>query len=233
MKHGLLKLINGIVIFCICNSASAALLDFTDSGLVGSLSSIPNGYSGTINGIGFTLTSTDGTVNFNQGYDGTAHTGCQSTGGALKCDIDGAGIDIAGYADDEITGIGPGNQTLTLAFDQVVEITAFYFLDLYVNSDGSGRREQATISIDGSFFNTVDATEAQNLGGYADLLTGSVFAQTLQFTANPNPAFWDDCNNDYALAGIDVNHVPLPPALWLFGSAVVGLVGSRKRISHK
>jgi hypothetical protein len=77
----------------------ATYLDFTDDSTVSSLSLITNGFGGTVDGVGFTLTSTDG-VNFNEGYDGSGpstNPGCQANGGPLKCDNDGAGI-----SDDEM-----------------------------------------------------------------------------------------------------------------------------------
>ncbi len=227
MKNGLLKLIHGVAFVFFCQSSMAGLLDFTDSSLIGSLTTVTNGYSGTYNGIGFTLTSTNGAVNFEQGYDGSAQIGCQSGGGVLKCDQDGAGIHPLHHGkDDEITG---GSQTLTLTFDQVVKISGFHFLDLYVNPDGKGSKEQATIILDGAFFKTVDATATVGDGGYANLIIGPILAQTLEFSANPYYIFWDDHNNDYALAGVDVSAVPLPPAVWLFGSAIAGLIGFRRR----
>jgi hypothetical protein len=224
MKQRILKLITGVATFCLCNNAMATLLDFTDSSLISSLSTISNGYSGSIDGIGFSLTSEDGTVNFNESYDGSSRSGCQSTGGVLQCDTDGAGI-----TDDEITGFQVSDQTLTLTFDSAVSLTGFYFLDLYINPNGSGAKEQATISIDGVLFDTVDAIGATGDGGYADLLTTPILAQTIQLTAVNNPSFWDDFNNDYSFAGVDVNtNVPEPHTILLLGAGLVGMAGVKR-----
>jgi hypothetical protein len=224
MDHRILKSIAGIAMFCLCQSSMATLLDFTDYNLINSLSTISNGYSGTIDGIGFTLTSGDGTVNFNERYDGSSSAGCQSTGGDLQCGADGAAID-----DDEITGIGEGNQTLTLRFDRVVNLSGFYFLDLYINPDGSGAREQATISLDGALFDTVDAISTVGDGGYADLITSPILAQTIHLTAESDSIYWDDNNNDYAFAGVDVSsaNVPEPYSILLFGTGLFGIARAR------
>jgi hypothetical protein len=224
MKHRILKLITGVATFCLCHNAMATLLDFTDSSIISSLSSISNGYSGTIDGVGFTLTSDDGTVNFNESYDGSSSNGCQSTGGVLKCDTDGAGI-----TDDEITGVQVSDQILTLTFDSVVSLSGFYFLDLYINPK-NGAREQATISLDGALFSTVNAIGVAGDGGYADLLTTPILAQTIQFTAVDNSSYWDDNNNDYSFAGADVSvsSVPEPHTILLLGAGLVGMAGVKR-----
>jgi len=200
-------------------------LDFTDDSQIGSFTSIADGYGGTFNGIGFTLTSSDGIVNFTQRYDGNGD-GCQSNGGILKCDGDGAGISLdSRNFDDEITA----GQTLTLSFEREVNVNGIAFLDLYLNDNGRAK-EQATITFDGVLFDKVNATEPRLNGGYAYLnLVAPTLVQTIEFTAADGRQFRDDRNNDYALAAVDVSPVPLPPAIWLFGTGIVGLAGGIRR----
>jgi len=192
----------------LCNGAMAAYIDFTDDS---------TGLSGMVDGIGFTLTSTDGTVTLNQDgrYDGSSYSHCQPAG-SLTCDRDGVGI-----RNDEITM----GQTLSLVFDTAVRITSFEFLDLYKGKYA----EEATVTIDGGISRSVSATESSGVGGYANLgflaLVGA--GQNIAFTARN--FFGDDGNNDYALAAITVSAVPIPAAIWLFGTALIGLVGFGRR----
>ena len=197
-----------------CNGATAAYIDFTDSDL--SLSAITNGFEGSIDNIGFQITST-GTVTLDSDgrYDGSSVSHCQPSG-TLECDRDGVGI-----RNDEITM----GQTLNLIFDTAVRITSIEFLDLY-----EGRyAEEVTETIDGSISRNVSATESSGVGGYANLgflaLVGA--GQNIAFTARN--FYGDDGNNDYALAAITISAVPVPAAVWLFGTALVGLVGFTKR----
>jgi hypothetical protein len=215
-------LIAGLVASCLCNGAVAAYLDFTDDNIISSLTSITDGFKGEIDGIGFTLTSTDGLVNFNESYDGSANTGCQSGGGPLMCDSDGAGI-----GNDEITGLTVGSgQTLSLVFDTEVYISSFDFLDLYV---GTGT-ERATVTIDGGTSDSVDANlfGTSGDGGYAHLDLLSI-GTTIEFTAPSGMAFRDDGTNDYAFAAITVSAVPIPATAWLFGTALLGFIGFSRR----
>lgn len=190
-----------------CNSAMSAYIDFTDNS---------TGLSGTVDGIGFMLTST-GTITLNNdgGYDGSSLLHCQP-GGSLSCDRDGVGI-----RNDEITM----GQTLNLIFDTAVYITSIEFLDLYKGEEA----EEATVTIGGGISNSVIATETSGVGGYAnlDFLALAEAGQNIAFTAKN--FYGDDGNNDYALAAITVNAVPIPAGIWLFGTALIGLVGFSRR----
>jgi len=220
----------GLLVGILCNSVSAAYLDFTDDSL--SLSSITDGYSGSIDGVGFTLTSTNPAVvklDSDGGYDGSSSAPCQA-GGPLKCDKDGVGIN-----NDEISGLNESSgQILTLEFATAVSISSFDFLDLYRNPGaGSQAREQARVTIDGGTPYTRDALGISGDGGYArlDLLAygGPVLGKKIEFTAFQGTNLQDDADNDYALAALTVSAVPVPAAVWLFGTALAGLIGFSKR----
>ncbi len=224
MKNRILKLVSGIAVFCLCNSASAALLDFTDTAFLATLNKVSNSeYTGTFDGVGFTLSATNGNINLltDGGYDGSNRSICASNGGQFACGTDGIGID-----DDEIGEDGGGIiENLTLTFDTAVNISGFHFIDLYkVNGT-----EQATVIIDGNSPFTVDATQGAGEGGYASYVSAQILATTIVFTAESTIGVQDDANNNYALGGVNVSAVPVPAAAWLFVSGIVGLMGFSTR----
>jgi len=222
----------GLVAGLLCNGAMAAFLDFTDDSL--SLTPIiTGGYSGSVDGVGFTLTTTNPAVvmlDADGGYDGSPSSPCQVDSGPLMCDKDGVGID-----NDEISGLNESSgQILTLEFATAVSISSFDFLDLYRNPGaGSQAREQARVTIDGGTPHTVDAIGSSGDGGYARLdllaLGGPVLGKKIEFTAFQGSNLQDDADNDYALAALTVSAVPVPAAVWLFGTALAGLIGFSKR----
>lgn len=215
----------GLLTGLLGNSAVGAYLDFTDSITLGNLSGSGSSYSGSIDGIGFSLTSVNGEINFTEGYDGdNPSTWCQPAG--LACVKDGIGI-----SNDEVTG--ENAQTLSLVFDVPVYIHSLEFLDLYDNRHNGKGREQATVNIDGTLF-LVNADGTPGDGGYAmlDLQSLASPVQAIVFSANSLEALRDDNTNDYAFAAASVSAVPIPGAAWLFGAALLGLTGLGKRKSR-
>jgi len=221
MKKAFLT-ISGFILLTASNISTAALIDFTTSGL----SVVDNKITGTTDGVGYTV-STNGTLNINEGYDGSQNNGCTPQAPSLACNIDGIGV-----GNDELNN----NEIVTLTFTEDVLLSGFYFLDLY---DGSSRavkntdgkefytQEEATVTLPDLTTLTILGTETGGQGGFAELTGFSpitiLAGQAVTFTADVFKG--DDGNNDYALAGITVNAIPLPGAVWLFGSALVGFAG--------
>jgi len=211
----------------IASSASyAALLDFTDMDVLNALQKSGSGsnttYSGTIDNVAFTLSSTAGVLKKHKDrqYDGSSNIGCQSGGGPLKCDKDGLGVD-----NDEITGYSStaARETITINFAKAVSISDFYVLDLYQGQ----RREQAQIILESYNF-LLAATASSGDGGFGHLsLPAPLITDKVVFAA---PYFsGDDGNNDFAIAGLALTPVPLPAAGWLFLSGLAGLAWVRKK----
>ena len=191
-------------------AAHAAIIDFTVPGAT---------TSGSILGVGWTLSSTDGPITFTP-QDG-------STCAVLNCSGDGAGI-----SDDEVSSATTtSGEVLKLTFNAPIQVTGLYFLDLYTSDLDSTDREQARVGTDGTNFPLVftaslSETPASDSGflaatGIVPIVLGA--GESIFFTAFSVPGFNDDLGvNDFALAGVVVEAIPIPPALFLFGTALVG-----------
>lgn len=201
MNQTKLNIIGGALVLLLCNSASAALLDFTDNSV---------GYTGTVDGVGYTLSSTGGAMNRDEqpGYG----AGC----GVLACDNDGVGV--SGRDNDEVDF----DESLTLDFAAPVYLTGLHFQDLF-------KVEQVKVVVDGGTPFFIDAVyEIGQGGGYLNyILTSPILASKIELFAEFSNG--DAGDNNYALAGVNVSAVPLPAAVWLFGSALVGLIGFRRQ----
>lgn len=60
-------------------------------------------------------------------------------------------------------------------------------------------------------------------------LFGDVFIRSLSFEGNNIDLTLNASNNLYVYNSISVSQVPVPAAAWLFGSALVGLAGIKRR----
>jgi hypothetical protein len=178
-----------------------------------------------------TVTST-GTVNLNESFDGPTMTS------VLSLVRDGIGI-----GDDEITGaMLTGGETLTVMFENPGTVIDLFFLDLYTS--GRDKAEEITASffdMTSSLLTTVSsqAPAANTLAGYANggYLAVSVNVPNVKYfqlsmTNSLAGSSSDDGSNDAAWAGATVLEagagptvVPIPAAVWLFGSALVGIAG--------
>jgi len=207
-------------------ASNAALLDFTDLDVLNALTQSGSGssttYSGLIDNVAFTLSATGGTLKKHNDskYDGSSYIGCQSTGGPLKCDKDGLGVD-----NDEITGYSDqaAKETIIISFAKPVSISDFYFLDLYKGQ----KKEKAIVKINGDKYG-LKASAISGDGGFGELsLVTPLITDKLVFAAPFK--IGDDGNNDYAVAGLSLTPVPLPAAAWLFVSGLAGLAWLRRR----
>lgn len=113
-------------------------------------------------------------------------------------------------SDDNMTD----NEKLTLSFDQVVKITQINM----VNGDHFTNNWAGNfgLSIDGSAWQTVALASIFNTP-----ITGKVF----EFWNNNNST---NANKEFYISSMNVSAVPLPAAVWLFGSALLGFTAMRK-----
>jgi len=193
-------------------TANAAFIDFTDDSWSDAIN-IGSNTNATIDNV--TLTALNGKLTFNARDRGGCVAG-QPTNG-LTCDGDGIGVN-----NDEITQAGSeftsSDQTITISFAEAVDITNLYVLDLF-GSEGNGE----IAVIDGVGYQAPAGNLGIAGGYYATGFTGFGIT-SIVLTGN------EDYFSDYALAAIDVeiSAVPLPGALILFGSALLGMFGFKR-----
>jgi hypothetical protein len=158
----------------------------------------------------------DSTLSFT--VDDFTVTAAAFSGGSasyLSRSVFGLGVSSWLLDNPQIDGIGR-NDTLVLTFPADVILKSASFTLMGLNDDfrllnGSGvSLLTADIPDDGYFdFTTILPESAR---------TGSVFGFTV--------AGWND---DYMLAGIEVTQIPVPPAIVLLCSGLMGLIGIRRR----
>lgn len=185
--------------------AQATLIDFTDQSWKDAIGSGKT--SATVGNV--TLTSTSGYLNFNG--NSSERTGCQAgqPDNGLACLGDGIGI-----SDDEITQ--RTSESITISFANSVNVDNIFLLDLF-GTEGTGE----TAVIDGNLYH--NALDNAAMGGF--FATG----YTAEGITSILLTGYKDCFSDYALASIEVSAVPLPGAAILFGSALLGFFGFKRR----
>lgn len=215
------RISTSLAILAISISAHATLIDFTDAKWKTAINGNTVAVLSDASFGQITLTASGGNFSFN---DSTGEkSGCAaSTGGSLlACGGDGIGI-----GNDEITELNrtqSNPQSITVSFDTgPVDINNIYLLDLFADDNGvSGRNETAVITTGSDTFYFTATSSAT--GGFYDT---EFYGNNISSIILSGNADWF---SDYALAGIEISPVPIPGAAILFGSALLGFFGFKRR----
>jgi hypothetical protein len=142
--------------------------------------------------------------------------------------VDGFGVQYS-YEQDEIEG----SEFLKLSFSTPFVLDTIYIADLF---NEHGYTEYGWYQLNGGPLQTFFADPGQNLGAPGDngetaLNIGGITVNEILFTA---PGLINVAgqlqNHEYALQGIAGSPVPVPPAVLLLGSGILGLAAVRRRM---
>ena len=202
----ILLLAFGISILMTVN-AFAAKIDFTDSAFSPALGA-PSFYTSMGGGITFTPGPNDPISPPSLWWDET----------------DGFGVQYS-YEQDEIEG----SEYLELTFDTPFVLESIFIADLF---NERGYTERGFYQLDDGPLVAFLADPDQNLGDPGDngeltLDIGGVTVSSIRFTAPGLLASGED--HEFAVQGIAGHPVPIPAAILLLGSGLVGLAGIRKK----
>ena len=218
MKRLLIAASGAAALFAGAGSAEATLIDLTDA-RVWSADTTTADYA-NIGRVSLGTGDSD-RITFSA-YDGPTDLSTP-----LRRDFDGAGI-----GDDEITGQRtPGtdaDQSLTMEFEQRVTVNGLMFLDLYTLDEEVTEIMEALFYDNGELIatRTFSGESAPGQGGYLGARFAGIQADGLAFRMADGSGL-DDRTADAAVAGVSL--VPIPPAVWLFGSALAGMIAIGRR----
>ena len=197
--------------------ASASTIDFTDNG---SYTFSPAAATGSVDGVGWTLDSNPNTSSLT---NSEAYNGTTTPVTPLALENDGVGVILnPNQIDDEVTF---PKESLTMTFDQEVDVTGFYFLDLF-------GRETVTIYADGNLLTPITTVTSpwgpsdNSQGGYVYY---ALDASVTTLTFVPGSSNDNRGKPDFALAGISLAAIPVPAAGLLLLTALGGLALARRR----
>ena len=219
----------GLSLGLAASSANAIVTDFTAA-----IWQPPNVTTASITNGGVTAAAVSPVGEFlnTQLYDGTVGP---HPCGSLACFKDGIGTD---GPDDEVTyGVGASgtNEVLRISFSTPQNISAIEFLDFFgvntLTNDPAAEIAQwrTDTGIFGSALATASSGNTDNTG-YLSVAVALAGVSYIEFFAHDGTVAGfgttvSPSNTDFAIASITHTVVPIPGAVWLFGSGVLGLLG--------
>jgi hypothetical protein len=180
--------------------------------------------------VDFTTATFSGALNqpsFSAAVDGNIITLTALPNGArLWWDqADGFGVQY-GYENDEIEGV----ERLRIGFSTPVRLSRVFVTDLFNEGyleRGSYRLNQSGNWI--SFFALPGQTPSNSNGELTLLIDPSILVNSITFRA-PGQLPLLNQRHEFSIAAIETAApVPIPAAVWLLGSGLLGLVGLRRR----
>jgi len=221
----------GLTAISVMSIANATTFDFSATNLSLTGGSSYNSISTSVDGIGLDITA----LTISNNGSGTIFSSTPVTG-----------IDVGVYLSDSTSGnlgvlsnlfggdgtnLDGGNganaddldEGLLFSFDRLVSLD-------YINFDSFSGSDDFNLTVDGiSILVDFNATDTAS-----SLLVSEVLGQTDEFNFNnivgTEFLFWADGNSDsFRIDTLEVSAVPIPAAAWLFGSAILGLVGFSRR----
>ncbi|MFK5915125.1 MAG: PEP-CTERM sorting domain-containing protein [Woeseiaceae bacterium] len=206
--------------FAFSAMAQATLIDFTDANWQAAIGS--GNSSATLGNVTLSTGNPYHILNFNS--SSSEIKGCAAGADVhdLACLGDGIGIRRKWNNNDEISG----SERLLIEFAKAVDVTKIYLLDLF-GEEKYGKDEKAIIFNSNGIKKTVNGAVGV-AGGFL----------SVEYSLNEGGGLssillkgYRDCFSDFALAGLEVtpSAVPVPGAAILFGSALLGFFGFKRR----
>lgn len=141
--------------------------------------------------------------------------------------IDGDGLGVKGGILDSSTIDGGNlldglNELVNISFDQDVVLESITFSTFNVENEFSSFFDETDDQVTFSGIGAGPLSISGGLSGVAtaninELLTGAFSVAAI------------GAGNDFRISSISVSAVPIPAAAWLFGSALMGIVGLRRK----